>query len=61
MLFFMKFVRAQFPEVCYNDFTIQNCEVILMYEYHDIRTKEDAQQLLELFNGFHDAYITNYT
>lgn len=32
-----------------------------MYEYHDIRTQEDAQQLLEQFNGFHDAYITNYT
>lgn len=32
-----------------------------MYEFHDIRTQEDAQQLLELFNGFHDAYITNYT
>ena len=30
-----------------------------MYEYHDIRTKEDAQQLLEQFNGFHDAYITD--
>lgn len=32
-----------------------------MYEYHDIRTQEDAQYLLDLFNGFHDAYITNYT
>ena len=26
-----------------------------MYEYHDIRTKEDAQQLLEQFDNFSGA------
>ena len=32
-----------------------------MYEYHDIRTKEDAQQLLEQFDNFSGARITDIT